>query len=400
MTSASKDRHRGAGGEPAPPRRPPRPSGSRRGSPCRRCAGAASRAACPSFASTTGKQGDRDQGADQRDQHPAVAHAAKEGKRQGDQRQQADRHRGAAEDDRPSRGLHRPLHRLVAALAVGSAPRASARRRAASSRSPPRGRPGRSGTGRSARRRSAVVSPSSEQEGGHDRDDRHRRSGPGRGSDAKTKASTIRAPKPPSSASSSTPGPSLPAPESSAARRSRVRWTGAPPTVAPLSAARAAFSALAFSPNGGVGVGRRVDDREGRAAVVGDEGPIAGRGVGGDPGAGDAPARAAGRPAASSRTHPGAVDRLALRQGDDRDDQGRGVAAGLRRSARRSRRWSPSPPCRGPRTSGRAPRWPVRRPRSRRSSRRDPGEDDDALVGEDPTGQCGHGLPPPRSFGD
>jgi hypothetical protein len=67
--------------------------------------------------------------------------------------------------------------------------------------------------------------------------------------EAKTKASTMSAPAPPSSASSRTPGPSPPAPLSSARASKPVRCTGAPATVAPSSAALAAFSAFAFSPN-------------------------------------------------------------------------------------------------------------------------------------------------------
>ncbi len=75
--------------------------------------------------------------------------------------------------------------------------------------------------------------------------------------EAKTKASTIRAPKPPSTASRRTPGPSLSAPLSSARASKPVRWTAEPPTVAPLSAPLAAFSASGFAPNcwSGSGVG-------------------------------------------------------------------------------------------------------------------------------------------------
>src|SRR5918996_978262 len=51
--------------------------------------------------------------------------------------------------------------------------------------------------------------------------------------EAKTKLSTIRAPNPPSTASSSTPGPSPPPPLSSASASKPVSFTGAPPTVAP-----------------------------------------------------------------------------------------------------------------------------------------------------------------------
>jgi hypothetical protein len=73
--------------------------------------------------------------------------------------------------------------------------------------------------------------------------------------DANTNASTSSAPKPPIKASRSTPGPSLP-PLSSWSASNPVRWTGAPPIVAPSSAARAVFSASGFSPNCESGSGR------------------------------------------------------------------------------------------------------------------------------------------------
>jgi hypothetical protein len=72
--------------------------------------------------------------------------------------------------------------------------------------------------------------------------------------EAKTKVSTASAPRPPSTASSRTPGPSLP-PLCSARASKPVRCTGRPPTVAPSSAARAARSALGFSPKAESGSG-------------------------------------------------------------------------------------------------------------------------------------------------
>ncbi len=67
--------------------------------------------------------------------------------------------------------------------------------------------------------------------------------------DAKTKASTSSAPKPPTSASISTPVPSLSAPLSSARASKPVSFTGSPATVRSARAALAAFSASGFSPN-------------------------------------------------------------------------------------------------------------------------------------------------------
>ena len=72
--------------------------------------------------------------------------------------------------------------------------------------------------------------------------------------EAKTKARTAIAPAPPSSASTSTPGP-LPPPLWAWSASKPERWTGAPATVAPFSAARARFSALGLSPNGWLGSG-------------------------------------------------------------------------------------------------------------------------------------------------
>ena len=73
--------------------------------------------------------------------------------------------------------------------------------------------------------------------------------------DANTNVSTASAPSPPSTASSSRPGPSLSAPLSSNSASKPVRCTGWPATVVPSSAALAAFSACGFSPNAESGSG-------------------------------------------------------------------------------------------------------------------------------------------------
>jgi hypothetical protein len=67
-----------------------------------------------------GQQRRRDEHADQRDQHSAVADAAQIGQRQRDERQEPDCDRGAAEHDCAAGGLHRPHDRLVAVGAVGA----------------------------------------------------------------------------------------------------------------------------------------------------------------------------------------------------------------------------------------------------------------------------------------
>ena len=102
--------------------------------------------------------------------------------------------------------------------------------------------------------------------------------------EAKTKASTSRAPSPPSSASSKharalvAAGLLLQRVEAgqvdgrAADRRARERR------------ARVLLGVAGSRRTGESGSGRRVGEREGRAPVVGDEGAVAGRGVGGDPG--------------------------------------------------------------------------------------------------------------------
>ena len=83
--------------------------------------------------------------------------------------------------------------------------------------------------------------------------------------EAKTKASTTSAPRPPISASSSTPGPSLSAPESSNRASNPVSCTGSPATVTPASALLRGLlggRVLAERPSPGRAAGRR------RAKVV------------------------------------------------------------------------------------------------------------------------------------
>ena len=67
--------------------------------------------------------------------------------------------------------------------------------------------------------------------------------------EAKTKVSTTSAPDPAEHRLEQHPGAVAAGAESSARASKPVRCTGAPPTVTPLSARPAAFSAFAFSPN-------------------------------------------------------------------------------------------------------------------------------------------------------
>ena len=67
--------------------------------------------------------------------------------------------------------------------------------------------------------------------------------------EANTNTSTTSAPRPPSTASVSTPGPSLLPPLSCASASKPVTWIGAPPTVKPATARLAFRAATGFSPN-------------------------------------------------------------------------------------------------------------------------------------------------------
>ena len=233
------------------------PSASTRGSPCRRCAGAASRAAARACASTTGSSVIATSTRDERDQHAAVAHRAQERQRQRDQREQADRDGGAAEHDGAAGGLHRPLDRLVAAAAVRALLAPARRPRSASSRSPRRARSARSGTARSARSSVTCVSPSSSRNvvmidaiaitiGTTARNDANTNAEHGE-----------RAERRPAAPPAARPGPPESSPLSLARASKPVRCTGcAGRPSRPCSAALAAFSAFGFSPNGRVGVGR------------------------------------------------------------------------------------------------------------------------------------------------
>ena len=263
-------RHAGAGGEPAPPR--DRLGPARPGAACL-VVGAPVRPVepRPELRQHDRQQRDRDQGRDERDQHPAVAHRAQERQRQRDQRQQADRDGDPAEDDRAAGGLHRPLHGLVARAPVGAL---LAPARDDDQRVVDRDAEAEQGDQEldDRRDRGQLGQAEQEQEGGHDRGDRHQQrddreeGGEDEGEHEQRAERRRAAPR------AGRPGPRRRRPSPRTARRSRSGARAAPPTVAPSSAALAAFSACGFSPNGRVGVGLRVDDREGGPAVVGDEG--------------------------------------------------------------------------------------------------------------------------------
>ena len=165
------DRHAGAGGEPAAARDglgPARPgaAGLVVGAPVRPVEPVAD------LGQHDRQQRDRDQRRDERDQHPAVAHRAQERQRQRDQREQADRDRDAAEDDRAAGGLHRPLHGLVAAAPVRAllAPARDDDQRVVDRHAEPDQRDQELHDRRDL---GELGQPEQEQEGGHDRDDRH-----------------------------------------------------------------------------------------------------------------------------------------------------------------------------------------------------------------------------------
>ena len=366
--------------------RPPRPSASRRGWPCRRCAGAASRAAGPSFASTTGQQRQRDERRDERDQHPAVAHRAQERQRQRDQREQADRDRDAAEQHRAAGGLHRALHGLVARAAVRAllAPARDDDQRVVDRHAEADQRDQELHDRRDGRQ---LGQPEQQQERGQDRDDRHqqRHDREERGEDERQHDERAEAAEHRLERARRGPRSRRRCPPR--ARRSPVRWHAARRRrVASRSAALAAFSAGGVLAEGRVRVGSRIDERERRAAVVGDEGRVAGRGVGGDPRARQRLARGARRAAAGPPARRG--ESTVWPSGSvTTGSSGAAFAARAAVALGDLRRSSPSPPCRGPRTpassafeAGPAAAMPA-------TVSADPEDDDGALVGEDPTGE-------------
>ena len=171
------------------------------------------------------QQRDRHQRRDERDQHAAVAHRAQERQRQRDQREQADRDRDAAEDDGAPGGLHRPLHRLVAAAPVRAllAPARDDDQRVVDRHAEADQRDQELHDRRDV---GDLGQPEQQQEGGHDRDDRHedrddrqeRREHEG---EHRERAERRRAwPR------AARPGPSLSAPLSSNSASNPVRCTG------------------------------------------------------------------------------------------------------------------------------------------------------------------------------
>ena len=72
----------------------------------------------PDLGQSHRQQGQRSGGGDERDQHPAVAHRAQERQRQGDQGEQSDGNGDPAEQHGTTRGLHGALDGLVTGPAV------------------------------------------------------------------------------------------------------------------------------------------------------------------------------------------------------------------------------------------------------------------------------------------
>ena len=97
--------------------------------------------------------------------------------------------------------------------------------------------------------------------------------------DAKTKVRTTSAPTPPTSASMRTAGPPLSSPESVASGAESGQVNGRTCDLETFERLARGLFGLGVLPVGRLGAGHGVDDREGRGAVVGDEGLVSGRGI-------------------------------------------------------------------------------------------------------------------------
>ena len=329
------------------------------------------------------QQRQRDERRDEWDQHPAVAHRAQERQRQCDQREQADRDRDAAEQDGSARRLHRALHGLVARASVCAllAPARDDDQRVVDRHAEPDQRDQELHDRRDGRQ---LGQPEQQQERRQDRDQRHhqRHDGEERGEherqhDERTEAAEHRLDE---HAGALALG--------AAVLRERVEARQEHALAADAGVAQRGAGGLLGGhvlTEGGVRVGSWIDERERRAAVLGDEGLVARRGVGRDPRAGKRSLEAGVEPL-QIRLYGRRVNRLAGGKGDDGKQRRRvstarpAVALGdrdvrlpallvgdrelrLQRVGRRA--------CRGHAGDG----------------ERQPRDDDDALVGEDPTGE-------------
>jgi hypothetical protein len=276
-------RHAGACREPAPPRDRLGPAGP--GS-ARLVVGAPVGPVepWPELRQDHGKQGDRDHRRDQRDQHPAVAHRAQERKRQRDQGEQTDRHSDAAEDHRPAGGLHRLLHRLLVATAMRAllAPARDHQQRVVDRHPEPD-----QGDQELDDRRDLgdLGQAQQEQEAGHDRDDGdHQRDYREEGGEDEGEHDQ----------SASAADNRLEQHARALAVRAAVLGQGVEAGQMYRRAAdgcalerrACVLLGLRVLAELRVRVGRRVDEREGRPAVVGDECLIPGRRIRGDSGPG------------------------------------------------------------------------------------------------------------------
>ena len=206
--------------------------------------------------------------------------------------------------------------------------------------------------------------------------------------EANTKVRTASAPRPPSTASSSRPGPSLSAPLSSNSASKPVRWTGCARDGRPPQHRACLLLRLRVLAEDGVGIGARIHDRERGAAVLRDERVVARRRIGGHARAGQRLVQLPVDPGEVGADARG-VDALALGQGHD-GDQRRRVAAGAAVALLDG-------PVRLPALLVGDRELGVERVRGRAGGRDagdrqdDPCEYDGALVCEDPAGERGQG---------
>ena len=271
------------------------------------------------------QQGDRDGDADQRDQQPGDADAAQERHRQRDEREQRDRHGGAAEDDGGAGVLHRGHDRVLvghaAALAL-LAPADDDEQRVVDRDAEPDQRDeelddhrdvGDGGERPDQQERRRDGDERHQQR--HDRHERARRRRPGR---AARRA-------PPSSVSTSTP---MPSPLVLAGGGAQGVEAG---DLDGRAADRDALErGLRLARLGLAGVdaalGRDVDEREGRAAVLGDEARGRGSRRTTRSGARAAPPRPSRAPRRARRATPGESTVVPFGSVDDRHER-RDVAA-------------------------------------------------------------------------
>ena len=161
-------------------------------------------------------------------------------------------------------------------------------------------------------------------------------------------------------------GPVAAAPLSSTSASKPVRCTGCAGDRGALQRRARRLLGLRVLAERRVRVGLRVDEREGRAAVLRDERAVAGRGVGGDPRAGQRLRRASRRPARGRRAR--RANRRVLPCGSVTTGTSGACRRPCRGSAGRSSTFVSQPSLSGTENSWvERIAWRVRRPRPRRS---------------------------------